>query len=663
MPSLGTLTTYLALDDTDFSRRAESAKGKLKQIGAESRATVNRLGKLGVGLAGVGVAIAANLINKSADAARELRTLSNLANTGTTEFQRYAAGARTVGIQNDKLADILKDVNDRIGDFVSTGGGPMADFFENIAPKVGVTADQFRRLSGPQAMQLYVDSLERANVSQEEMTFYMEAMASDATALVPLLRDGGTEMERLGDNAEKAGQILSDIEIERLTQMEQAIADSTRSLEVLTQKVAAGLSPMLIALSNHFMGAAEGAEIFEEEGDAAFDSIVNGAGFVLDAIEGIKRSFQVAGRLLAMFGLGGKEVMLTLARDIVEFPTQATNELINLLNKIPGIDIDQFGMSELGKSIQQEIDLTQGAIDEGWKDINDILLKPLPSGQFKVLVDEAEQAAEDAVKKAERIREAMGLQQQDGETGPNAKEREEQEKERENLQRKLDQIRQANLTELELLKEKQAMERDILAQGKEAELELKGGYQQVEREMAARHEDELTKLTERAAEERRRLEEQKLKARQATTGQILSNLTTLMNTESRKMFEIGKAAGIANSIISTYTGASKALELGWPLGPIAAAAITAKGFAQVAAIRSQSFGGGGGSGGAGSGGSVTGNINDQGEAVQASGQPSERTVANISIQGGDVFSRDSVISLAEQMAELSDDGVRFRVTA
>jgi hypothetical protein len=85
------------------------------------------------------------------------------------------------------MSDILKDVNDRIGDFMQTGGGPMADFFENIAPKVGVTAEQFARLSGPEALQLYVDSLEKAGLSQQEMTFYLEAMASDTTALIPLL--------------------------------------------------------------------------------------------------------------------------------------------------------------------------------------------------------------------------------------------------------------------------------------------------------------------------------------------------------------------------------------------------------------------------------------------------------------------------------------------
>ena len=53
-------------------------------------------------------------------------------------------------------------------------------------------------------------------------------------------------------------------------------------------------------------------------------------------------------------------------------------------------------------------------------------------------------------------------------------------------------------------------------------------------------------------------------------------------------------AAIAQSIMATYTGMSEALRLGWPLGPVAAAAIGLQGFNQVAQIRAQQFKGGGG---------------------------------------------------------------------
>lgn len=75
----------------------------------------------------------------------------------------------------------------------------------------------------------------------------------------------------------------------------------------------------------------------------------------------------------------------------------------------------------------------------------------------------------------------------------------------------------------------------------------------------------------------------------------------LMNTQSRKMFEIGKAGAIAETIVNTYAaamGAWKSLSsipfVGAGLGAAAAAAVVVAGLANVQRIRQTQFGGGGG---------------------------------------------------------------------
>lgn len=151
---------------------------------------------------------ALSMTRSTVTAANEISQLSQLANATPEVFQRWSAASSTVGVEQEKLADILKDVNDRVGDFLQTGGGPMADFLENIAPRISVTADQFARLSSPEALQLYVSSLEKAGVNSQEMTFYLEAMASDGTLLIPLLQNRGAEMGRLGAQAERLGAVL-----------------------------------------------------------------------------------------------------------------------------------------------------------------------------------------------------------------------------------------------------------------------------------------------------------------------------------------------------------------------------------------------------------------------------------------------------------------------
>ncbi|HHU5621667.1 TPA: transglycosylase SLT domain-containing protein, partial [Acinetobacter baumannii] len=91
-------------------------------------------------------------------------------------------------------------------------------FFTNIAPKVGVTIQQFQKLSGPEALQLFYNSLEKAGASTNDMKFYMEAIISDSSLLIPLLENGGEGFKKWGDAAEKAGAIMSDDLVKSLAQ-------------------------------------------------------------------------------------------------------------------------------------------------------------------------------------------------------------------------------------------------------------------------------------------------------------------------------------------------------------------------------------------------------------------------------------------------------------
>lgn len=198
---IGALRVHLGLDSAQFQT---GLKNSSKSLDLMSRRAAAFGAAVGTAIAG-GMTLIAAQVKRTIDSVRSIEKAAQVANTGVEEFQRLAYAARTVGIESEKLSDIYKDVNDRIGDFWATGGGPMADFFENIAPKVGITAEAFRNLSGPQALQLYYDTLVKAGASQQDLTFYLEAMASDVTALIPLLRNGGAGFKELGDEATRLG--------------------------------------------------------------------------------------------------------------------------------------------------------------------------------------------------------------------------------------------------------------------------------------------------------------------------------------------------------------------------------------------------------------------------------------------------------------------------
>lgn len=227
---------------TKFAKATKKAQRGFSGIGT----AVKTLGPI---LAGV---FSVRAINSIVNNAAAISDLARVAGVTTEEFQKMSFAAKTVGIEQDKLSDLIKDTNDKIGDFLITGAGPMVDFFETIAPLVGVTADDFRNLSGPQALQLYVDSLEKANVSQAEFTFFMEAIASDATALLPLLRNGGSEFRKLGEEAKRSGNILSDEALTGAQKMRKEMQELTGSMNTLISEALLENSDQIINIVRTF---------------------------------------------------------------------------------------------------------------------------------------------------------------------------------------------------------------------------------------------------------------------------------------------------------------------------------------------------------------------------------------------------------------------------
>lgn len=600
---LGSLVVEIAADSAKFVAGVADSEVKLNNLDKRARAAVNSVGKYSAAATAAGIAVSSYLVTSSLSAAREINNLSRIADTMPAEFQKMAFGAQQFGIEQDKLSDILKDTKDRVGDFLSTGAGPMADFFENIAPKVGVTAEQFKNLSGRDALQLYVDSLQKANLSQAEMTFYMEAMASDSTALIPLLRDGGKALAEQADKAERLGIVLSDIDIEQMNKASVSIDNMGTGIDALVNQVGAEFAPVISAIGDEFLSAAEDAGGFGGIATDVFDGVVNAASFVVDAGDGIKRTFELAadGMVVAFTGASG-------------FLAEIMADVYSWLDEVPGLN---YG--PLVESLKETAAESSGIIDEARANIDETLSRPFAGEALRQFVEDARVAGQAAAEAAVAGRTGIPQEGAAVETGGGST------KEQELLNAKIEAIRTANATEMELLLEKQMLELEAINAHEQLKLENRMEWDALIEETKARHENEMTKLEKRESDKRRRQAEQEAAAKKAIMSSAMGGLTTLMNSENKKMFEIGKKAAIANSLISTYQGMAKALELGFPVGMIAAAAIGVAGFAQVQSIRSQNFGGGGGAGSP-STGAVTGDINAQSEPVATQSKQPDQTM-------------------------------------
>lgn len=205
----GSIIIDLLMKTGSFETNTKKASNSLNKFKKDAIDVGKVVAVTGAAITTAAAGIAAAWAKSTAETGKELDRLSKLSNTSAETFQKYAYAAKTVGIEQEKLSDIFKDFQDRVGDFITTGGGPMKDFFEIIAPKVGVTAEAFRNLSGPEAMGLFFDSLQKANLSQSELVFFMEAMASDSTLLIPLLKDNARGFKDLGDEAARLGAIMN----------------------------------------------------------------------------------------------------------------------------------------------------------------------------------------------------------------------------------------------------------------------------------------------------------------------------------------------------------------------------------------------------------------------------------------------------------------------
>ncbi|MEQ6925631.1 phage tail tape measure protein [Pseudomonas mosselii] len=285
--SLGTLTLDLIAKVGGFEqgldKAGRSAEKRMKQISDSA----TKLGAaVGAGLA-AGVTALGAITVSAIKSATEVAKLAAVANVSTTDFQKLAAGAKLVGVEQDKLSDILKDVNDKVGDFLNTGGGEMKDFFEQIAPKVGVTAEQFRNLSGSQALGLYVSSLEKAKVSQSDMTFYMEAIANDATLLLPLLRNNGEGFKKFGEAAEAAGSIMDEKTVKAAKELQAANWLVDQSIAGVTNQLTAALLPSMSEFAGRLSESSTHGVVAKKVTDDLAASLQALAKFAIGTVAGI----------------------------------------------------------------------------------------------------------------------------------------------------------------------------------------------------------------------------------------------------------------------------------------------------------------------------------------------------------------------------------------
>lgn len=608
--SLGTLTLDLIAKVSGFEQGMDKASRKSQKTAKQIERHANQIGKsLAAGTAAAVTGMAA-LVASTAEGAREVQNLSRLAGSSPQDFQKFTYAAKRFGVEQDKVSDILKDTNDRIGDFIQTGGGPMADFFENIAPKVGVTADEFARLSGPEALQLYVKSLEDAGASQQEMTFYMEAIASDATALIPLLRDDGREMRRLGDEAERTGNVLSDMEFEQLESVRRGMDELSGAAKGMSNQVVMAALPAINDLIDLLSD-----EDTLRSAQALGSAVVTAMNKTVQAIDGAVKITQFLAEELAAMTAGAA------ADDIVRLQDEL--DVLQGMLENPTTRLRFFGKDGVVEfydeaEIRQMIAETKGKIADAQKQLeNEARNRPainlvddpsLPqvggggwngagTGTGKPDRDAAEEAAEKA---ADLMRDYRGLvrdlQTEEEQLSSQLRERLElldavgvatdQDYSRAAAGAFQDAPDVSGLSpeiggafgelnkideEQERLEEWYSTQLEMLAGYREQRADLSEQWNEQERQLEQEHQDKLLQIESAR-------QQAQLAAAESLFGNLADVTATFAGEQSalyKTMFAVQKAAAIAQSIVAIQSGIAQAAANPWPANLAAMASVAA----------------------------------------------------------------------------------------
>lgn len=285
-----------------FNERFGSIEGGITKVGAA-------FAGMAVGGIAVGLGALSKMAIETANADAQMAQFANRANVGVESFQVLSEAAKGLGYEQEQLADIFADMQEKLGEFSMTEGGGAADFFEALKNNTEMTDDQIRQLGktlqgkdGIQAVQLLKDKMDELGATSQEQRFVFESLASDLTNLLPLFEDGGDLLAAYDEELRQAGIITSKEAIEQSRFLAAQTQSVQQRFSVFGSELSRVMIPILGTLLQHFMaGGKQGS---------AFGTIVQGIGVIAKGVAAVILTFSTA---IGMFGSTVGMVMAQLA--------------------------------------------------------------------------------------------------------------------------------------------------------------------------------------------------------------------------------------------------------------------------------------------------------------------------------------------------------------
>lgn len=599
-------------DIDPLKKDLRTATEKLDQFGKKARGTVNQMGKIAVASAAAAAAIGGKLVSDSLDAIDVQAKLARQLGTTSASIATLDRAAEMGGVKLKSIEIGFQTLEVVIGE-ASEGVKSATDKFDRL----GISFKDLEGLTLDEKIVKINNALD-ANVPKTEQA----AAASDlfgkkAGFAIRQLTEGG--IKEATRQMEGFGLAISDLDALKVEVANDAMSSIGRATDGVIQQFTIQLAPILGKIATRFQEAAIEAGGFEKQAISAINSITRAVGFLgnsFRSIEIVFKSIEIAingFNAIAVAGLQGLSVAVDTA---VNFMLGSVNRWIDSINSISPIKIDKLitGDSTTTIALNRMFDGMMDGLKIAKKELSTLMDEKLPSKELEVFI----------IKK-------------DGENGgpttPFIPE----------IVAEIPDVKE----DPEVIAARARFEELLLAQQEfEAESALRNGYFK---------EDELKTAAEfNAASDA--LDAIKMQMRLGAAKDLFGNLSTLMNSENKKLFEIGKAAALSGAVVDGISAAissfDKGAQLGGPVvgGLWAAASVAATGV-QIASLASTTFG----SKSQPSTGGVA--APPTSSPQQAPAQPEQqRTVRFDTLDPSALVTGAMVNSVAEQLVELQNDG-------
>ena len=541
LTSIGGISVRIKADMQGFRADLNRASNMVSKSAKKMRQSGNEFGKWAAAGTAAAAAVGAAMVRS------QMQTIDALAKTAdrlgltTQALAGLQRSAELSGASANTLNMALQRMTRRVAE-AAQGTGEAKDAIKEL----GLDAQALARMSPDEQFKTLADAMTGVAEQGDRVRLSMKLFDSEGVKLLNTLQMGSEALEQQEQMAIKLGTALSRVDAAKVENANDAMSTAGDALEGIINRVTVQLSPIIEAIAESFVDASVEAEGFGDTIDSVMRGSMTVIGVFADAWRGIEVIIKALELGLTSFRAAWLESMRIMTKGMEQFVNvgiNGINKIIEAANSLPGVSIPAvegftFGAATLFTRLADDAgaDLTRLK-----GELHDLAMQPMPSQTI-------EQWAEAVKAKAQEVAEATTAAQGGGtgsEGGVNPTEQAA-------LDARIEAIRQNLMTEQQLKAEAFNADIESIRAKRELDLENAAMYNQMEKDLAQKHADELIGIERDAAAKEKQIEEQKKQAKLAALGSTFSNLSSLMNTESKKLFEIGKAAAVATGPPHTW---------------------------------------------------------------------------------------------------------------